>query len=417
MWREGDQYRRLHPDLSRLDSPCKFGIYSLKLKAQLLDALSRQQNAKTKSSSKQAETETDSSNGLVSRLDKVRITSEVDDNCRSNGVFLLSVRCVSVPVRVSVAPTVVVHLARDANLVEPADQPVGTVRLSFRLFRRRLRLGVLLPGERVQQLGLELEAVDAELARRIEPRQIWMKASVLVALSPHLTLLVLKPLLLVADDRTGSTDAQPTDHLQGGPTPVLHHVATDERSSSNGLVSRLDKVRITSEVDDTCRSNGNTDGNGNTTDGEEKHNSAPAIPEKTIVVQDKPSTQRNSETAENAKNSGSSSKVLTQGDKLNLIKDRKFQQASKSNLADGQGENLESNIQGLESTNMTKTKSKTSTEGKTSKLNSLRTSKPNILPKREGSRTNSRSTSSHRPTSPATRSSSKSSRTRTGAVR
>ena len=81
--------------------------------------------------------------------------------------------------------------------------------------------------------------------------------------------------------------------------------------------------------------------------------------------------------------------MLTQGDKLNLIKARKFQQASKSNLADGQAENLESNIQGLESTNMAKTKSKTSTEGKTSKLNSLRTPKPNILPKREGSRTNS----------------------------
>ena len=87
--------------------------------------------------------------------------------------------------------------------------------------------------------------------------------------------------------------------------------------------------------------------------------------------------------------------MLTQGDKLNLIKARKFQQASKSNLADGQGENLESNIQGLESTNLTKTKSKTSTEGKTSKLNSLRTSKPNILPKREGSRTNSRYTTHH----------------------
>ena len=70
----------------------------------------------------------------------------------------------------SVASTVVVHLARDANLVEPADQPVGTVRLSFRLFRRRLRLGVLLPGERVQQLGFELEAVDAKLARRLESR-------------------------------------------------------------------------------------------------------------------------------------------------------------------------------------------------------------------------------------------------------
>ena len=97
-------------------------------------------------------------------------------------MFLLSIRCVPVPVRVSVASTVVVHLARDANLVKPADQPVGTVRLSFRLFRRRLRLGVLLPGERVQQLGLQLEAVDAELARRLKPRQIWMESSVLIAL-------------------------------------------------------------------------------------------------------------------------------------------------------------------------------------------------------------------------------------------
>jgi len=244
MWREGDQFRRLHPELSRLESPCKFGIYSLKLKAQLLDNLTRQQ-AKAKSVPKQTETETDSSNGLVSRLDKVRITSEVDDNCRNNG---------------------------------------------------------------------------------------------------------------------------------------------------------------------------NTDGNGNATDGEETKKAVPAIPEKTIVVQDKPSTQRNSETSENAKNSRSS-RVLTQGDKLNLIKARKFQQASKSNLVEGQGENQESNIQGLDSSTPAKTKSKTSTEGKTSKLNSLRAAKPNILPKREGSRTNSRSTSSHRPTSPATRSSSKSSRTRTGAVR
>ena len=81
---QGDQFRRLHPELSRLESPCKFGIYSLKLKAQLLDNLTRQQ-AKAKSVPKQTETETDSSNGLVSRLDKVRITSEVDDNCRNNG--------------------------------------------------------------------------------------------------------------------------------------------------------------------------------------------------------------------------------------------------------------------------------------------------------------------------------------------
>ena len=82
---QGDQFRRLHPELSRLESSCKFGIYSLRLKAQLLDALTRQQ-AKAKSErAKQTESETDSSNGLVSRLDKVRITSEVDDNCRTNG--------------------------------------------------------------------------------------------------------------------------------------------------------------------------------------------------------------------------------------------------------------------------------------------------------------------------------------------
>ena len=95
------------------------------------------------------------------------------------------------------------------------------------------------------------------------------------------------------------------------------------------------------------------------------------------------------QTTENAKNSRSS-RVLTQGDKLNLIKARKFQQASKNNLVEGSGENQESKIQGLDSSTPAKTKSKTSTDGKTSKLNSLRTAKPNILPKREGSRTNSR---------------------------
>lgn len=63
---QGDQFRRLHPDLTRLEAPCKYGIYSLKLKHMLLDALSRQQAKKAA-----AATETDSSNGLVSRLDKV----------------------------------------------------------------------------------------------------------------------------------------------------------------------------------------------------------------------------------------------------------------------------------------------------------------------------------------------------------
>ena len=68
---QGDQFRRLNPDLTRLEAPCKYGIYSLKLKNMLLDALSRQQTKKTVKTEATA-TETDSSNGLVSRLDKVR---------------------------------------------------------------------------------------------------------------------------------------------------------------------------------------------------------------------------------------------------------------------------------------------------------------------------------------------------------
>lgn len=237
MWREGDQFRRLHPDLTRLEAPCKYGIYSLKLKHMLLDALSRQQ-AKKAAKIEASATETDSSNGLVSRLDKVRITSDVDDNKKATST---------------------------------------------------------------------------------------------------------------------------------------------------------------------------TDGNGNTTETEDTR---PVIQEKTIVVQDNP------ETAENAKNKNSrSSRVLTQGDKLNLIKARKFQQSSKTGMVEGKGENLESSpIHGLESSPAKGTKTKTSVEGKV-KLNSVRTAKPSILPKREGSRTNSRSTSSHRPSSPSTRSSSKSGRTRTGPVR
>ena len=83
--------------------------------------------------------------------------------------------------------------------------------------------------------------------------------------------------------------------------------------------------------------------------------------------------------------------MLTQGDKLNLIKARKFQQSTKS-LLEGKGENLESSpIHGLESS-PPKIKVKTSSEGKVkiNSLNSLRTAKPNILPKRDSSRTNSR---------------------------
>ena len=41
---QGDQFRRLHPERSILDSPCQYGIYSLKLKHMLLDNLTIKQN-------------------------------------------------------------------------------------------------------------------------------------------------------------------------------------------------------------------------------------------------------------------------------------------------------------------------------------------------------------------------------------
>ena len=48
-------------------------------------------------------------------------------------------------------------------------------------------------------------------------------------LRPHLGLLLLEPLLLVADDGAGPADAQPGHRLQRSPAPVLHDVAPDQR--------------------------------------------------------------------------------------------------------------------------------------------------------------------------------------------
>ena len=92
---QGDQLRRLHPERSVLDSPCQYGIYSLKLKHMLLDNLTVKQNKNKEIQNKNSETrvpaksdsvisETDSSNGLSSRLDKVRITSEAEDAVNGN---------------------------------------------------------------------------------------------------------------------------------------------------------------------------------------------------------------------------------------------------------------------------------------------------------------------------------------------
>ena len=118
---------------------------------------------------------------------------------------------------------------------------------------------------------------------------------------------------------------------------------------------------------------------------------SPSPPDRALTTAHSCHNPTSLQTAENTKNKSSrSSRVLTQGDKLNLIKARKFQQSSKTGLVEGKGENLESSpIHGLESLPAKGTKTKTSVEGKV-KLNSVRAAKPSILPKREGSRTNSR---------------------------
>ena len=73
--------RRLHPEKSLLDQPTEHGIYSLELKQELLDKLNDKQ-IKTKESA--AISEADSSTGLSSRLDKVKITADADDLLNGN---------------------------------------------------------------------------------------------------------------------------------------------------------------------------------------------------------------------------------------------------------------------------------------------------------------------------------------------
>ena len=73
--------RRLHPEKSLLDQPTEHGIYSLELKQELLDKLNDKQ-IKTKESA--AISEPDSSTGLSSRLDKVKITADADDLLNGN---------------------------------------------------------------------------------------------------------------------------------------------------------------------------------------------------------------------------------------------------------------------------------------------------------------------------------------------
>jgi len=160
-----------------------------------------------------------------------------------------------------------------------------------------------------------------------------------------------------------------------------------EADSSNGLSSRLDKVRITSDAEDIANGNTSTktDDNGN------RGNTRNNIKEKTIIVRDMVAPR----TAEKSENDKNRAKVLTQGDKLNIIKASRQQQ-----------EKIE------------KSERKITDFHKQTKVSS-RVSKPNILPKRDSvTSSTTRSSSSRRPTSPATtRSSSKNGRVRNGPVR
>jgi len=162
--------------------------------------------------------------------------------------------------------------------------------------------------------------------------------------------------------------------------------ALSEADSSTGLSSRLNKVKITGDSDDLLNGNlaSKSDGNGN----------KPS--EKTIVVKDKASS-RTSEKTENNKNRGG---VLTQGDKLNIIKASRHHQMGPVKTSQSEKAEMKEKLNDQ--------KSKVST----------RATKPNLLPKRESVNSNSRSTSgARRPSSPPTRSSSKNGRVRTGPVR
>jgi hypothetical protein len=160
-------------------------------------------------------------------------------------------------------------------------------------------------------------------------------------------------------------------------------------------------MKITTDTD-TCNDN-----NGNMED---------KTIERTIVVEDSVNTNIANITDINNDNNKKHNRVLTQGDKLNLIKARK---QTTTNLATCGGHistNTENNQQ--RSSNRTKTANntvKTTQPGtRTKQVNKAGSTGH----KRDGSRPTTRSTSgARRPTSPANRSSSKNGRVKTGAVR
>ena len=69
-----------------IDKPCKYGVYSLALKQILLDNMTSK--SKSKETNKDSKTdnasEHDGSNGLSSRLDRVKITAEAEEDVNGN---------------------------------------------------------------------------------------------------------------------------------------------------------------------------------------------------------------------------------------------------------------------------------------------------------------------------------------------
>ena len=63
----------------------------------------------------------------------------------------------------------------------------------------------------------------------VRTRCVWCQVPC-AHLRPHLGLLLLEPLLLVADDGARSADAEPGHGLHGCPPPVFHDVATNQRT-------------------------------------------------------------------------------------------------------------------------------------------------------------------------------------------
>ena len=141
-----------------------------------------------------------------------------------------------------------------------------------------------------------------------------------------------------------------------------------ETDSSNGLSSRLDRVKITGEVEDLVNGNSRskTDDNGNRQPRQTKNN----IREKTIIVKDKTSSNKNVEKKENDKNR---SKVLTQGDKLNIIKATRHLTS---------GDRAETETGGDKQDKPERREKKITDYHRQTKVNS-RVTRPNILTKRE----------------------------------